>query len=96
MLPADSLLSTGCKVIVTDTDNTSNTLTVSVKGDVDGNGTISANDARQTLRAAVGLTKLSGMTLFAGDADRDDKISANDARLILRASVGLENLYVTI
>lgn len=66
------------------------------KGDVDGNGAITADDARQTLRAAVGLTKLSGMTLFAGDADRDDKISANDARLILRASVGLENLYITI
>lgn len=66
------------------------------KGDVDGNGTVTSNDARQTLRAAVGLTKLSGMTLFAGDADRDEKITANDARLILRASVGLENLYVTI
>lgn len=66
------------------------------KGDVDGNGIISSNDARQTLRAAVGLTKLNGMTFFAGDADRDDKISANDARLILRASVGLENLYITL
>ena len=66
------------------------------KGDVDGNGTITANDARQTLRAAVGLVKLSGMTLFAGDADRNDEISANDARLILRASVGLENLYITL
>ncbi len=66
------------------------------KGDVDGNGIISSNDSRQTLRAAVGLTKLGGMTLFAGDADRDGKISANDARLILRASVGLENLYITM
>lgn len=66
------------------------------KGDVDGNGIIASNDARQTLRAAVGLTKLNGMTFFAGDADRDDKISANDARLILRASVGLENLYITL
>ena len=66
------------------------------KGDIDGNGIITANDARQALRAAVGLTKLSGMTFFAGDADRNDTISANDARLILRASVGLENLYVTL
>lgn len=66
------------------------------KGDIDGDGQIRANDARQTLRAAVGLVPLSGMTHFAGDADRNDIISANDARLILRASVGLENLYVTI
>ncbi len=66
------------------------------KGDIDGNGSVTANDARQTLRAAVGLTKLSGMTFFAGDADRDEQITANDARLILRASVDLENLYVTL
>ncbi len=66
------------------------------KGDVDGDGVIRANDARQTLRASVGLTKLAGMTFFAGDADRDEKITANDARLILRASVGLENLYITL
>lgn len=66
------------------------------KGDVDGDGKISAKDARQTLRASVKLVTLSGDTLFAGDADRDGNISANDARLILRASVKLENLYITI
>ena len=66
------------------------------KGDVDGDGKISAKDARQVLRAAVKLTSLSGMTFFAGDADRNDEITSNDARLILRASVKLENLYVTI
>ncbi len=66
------------------------------KGDVDGDGKISANDARQALRAAVGLVKLSGKTLFAGDADRDGTMTSSDARLILRAAVGLENLYITL
>ena len=66
------------------------------KGDVDGNGKIQANDARQTLRAAVGLVTLSGMTFFAGDADRNGSITAADARLVLRAAVGLENLYITL
>lgn len=66
------------------------------KGDVDGDGAVTAADARQTLRAAVGLTKLAGMTFFAGDTDRDEQITANDARLTLRASVGLENLYITL
>ena len=66
------------------------------KGDVDGDGAVTASDARQTLRAAVGLVKLSGMTFFAGDTDRDEQITANDARLTLRASVGLENLYITL
>lgn len=66
------------------------------KGDIDGDGKIRASDARQALRASVGLTTLSGDTFFAGDADRNGKISANDARLILRASVGLENIYITL
>lgn len=66
------------------------------KGDITGDGAITAGDARQALRASVGLTTLSGMTLFAGDANRDGEITAADARLILRASVGLENLYLTI
>lgn len=66
------------------------------KGDVDGDGEVSSYDARQALRASVGLVELSGMTFFAADADRDDVISASDARLILRASVDLENLYITI
>ncbi len=66
------------------------------KGDITGDGKIMANDARQALRAAVGLTTLSGMTFFAGDADRNGEITSADARLILRASVGLENLYLTL
>ena len=66
------------------------------KGDVNGDGKIGAIDARQVLRASVGLVQLSGKTFFAGDADRNDKITAADARLILRASVDLENLYITI
>lgn len=66
------------------------------KGDITGDGEIKAGDARQALRASVGLTTLSGMTFFAADANRDGKITAADARLILRASVGLENLYLTL
>ncbi len=45
ILPANSLLSTGCKIMVTDADNTTDLLTVSVKGDVDGNFSKDANDA---------------------------------------------------
>lgn len=66
------------------------------KGDVNGDGKVTAGDARSVLRVSVGFSSLSGMTFFAGDTDRNDKITANDARLILRASVGLENLYITL
>ncbi|MBR3767735.1 MAG: dockerin type I repeat-containing protein [Clostridia bacterium] len=66
------------------------------KGDINGDGIVRADDARQVLRASVNLTTLAGKTFFAGDTDRNGKISAMDARLILRACVNLENLYITI
>lgn len=66
------------------------------KGDIDGDGKISAADARLALRAAVGLVTLSGNTLYAGDVDNNGKMSAADARLILRAAVGLEDFLKDI
>ena len=61
-------------------------------GDVDGNGKIQPEDARLTLRAAVGYIRLTGMAFQAADADGDNAVTPADARLILRASVGLEKL----
>ena len=62
------------------------------RGDVDGDGDLTAADARLTLRAAVGLEVLDPMQRTRADADSDRYISAADARLILRAAVGLEIL----
>ena len=63
-----------------------------IAGDIDGNGTISANDARLVLRSAVRLENLNSRQLRAADVYKDGSITANDARLILRASVKLETL----
>ncbi len=64
-----------------------------VMGDVDGDGNISASDARLALRASVGLESYdeSSSEYKACDVDGDNKVTASDARLILRASVGLED-----
>ncbi|MBR2411581.1 MAG: leucine-rich repeat protein [Clostridia bacterium] len=64
-----------------------------VYGDVDGDGKISAADARQALRASVGLENFKEDSAKYKAAKRGslDKLSAADARLILRASVGLED-----
>lgn len=61
-------------------------------GDVNGNGEITAADARLALRCSTGLEKYkAGYPKFrACDIDRNKKISASDARHILRAVVGLE------
>ena len=58
-----------------------------VKGDVDGDGKVTASDARLILRASVGLEEVP---LEAGDMDGDGKITAADARDVLRESVGQE------
>ena len=59
-------------------------------GDVDGDGSVHANDARLLLRAAVSLEKIGDKDVAYCDCDADGEVTAADARLALRASVGLE------
>ena len=61
-------------------------------GDVDGDGAVSAADARLALRGAVGLENYAegSEEFYACDVDASGAITAADARLILRAAVGLE------
>ena len=64
------------------------------RGDVDGDGSVTAADARLALRAAVGLEKaiVKGTAAFtAADVDGDGTITAADARTILRIAVKLED-----
>ena len=63
-----------------------------VTGDVDGDGDVTAADARLALRAAVALEAyLPGSSEYlTADADGDGALSSADARLILRMAVGLE------
>lgn len=63
-----------------------------LKGDADGNGQITAADARLILRASVGLHTPMVFRKTLYDIDNDGKITASDARTVLRASVGLEKL----
>ena len=62
------------------------------KGDVDGDGQITAGDARLTLRLAVGLDYCDDEsdTFHTADINADHMITAADARLILRTAVELE------
>lgn len=58
-----------------------------IKGDADGDGKVTAFDARLILRAAVGLEKLD---TAKGDVDGDGKITSEDSRKALRIATGLE------
>ena len=61
------------------------------EGDIDGDGNVTAADARLALRASVESEDLSEGQKLAADMDGDGKITAADAREILRKSVGLED-----
>lgn len=88
----DDKIASGMKLVIKDENGEIiDTKTVVVPGDVDGDASITATDARSTLRASVGLDKLSGWAQAASDVDGGNKLEAADARSILRASVGLDD-----
>lgn len=66
------------------------------KGDIDGDGKVTAGDARLCLRAVVGLEELNDLQLQAADVSENATLVSNKARIILRASVGLEELNTDI
>ncbi len=59
------------------------------KGDVNGDGKLTADDARRALRFSAKLDKYSTGEFAAADVDGDGKLLAEDARTILRASAKL-------
>ena len=66
-------------------------LTVIMPGDVDGDGAVTAIDARIILRACVSKEPLEDeYAKLAADADFDGKVTTEDARWILRTSVGYD------
>lgn len=60
-----------------------------VLGDTDQDGVITAGDARQVLRYAVGLESPSKMMMVAADVDGSGSVDAGDSRLVLRYAVGI-------
>jgi hypothetical protein len=65
-------------------------MTLIVSGDANGDGTVSAEDARLILRSVVGLERLSPESIVYCNSDFDATVGASDARLALRIAVGLE------
>ena len=61
-------------------------------GDIDGNGKITASDARMILRVSAKLDKLDDSKMNFADVNGDKKITASDARTVLRMSARLESL----
>lgn len=67
-----------------------NNKTPRAMGDIDGDGMVTAQDARNVLRCSVGLESFAVTEFPYADCDYDIKITATDARHVLRTAVGLE------
>lgn len=59
-------------------------------GDIDGDGEITAKDARKTLRVSAKLDKATAAERMRGDTDGDGEITAKDARATLKKSAKLK------
>lgn len=70
-------------------ENTSEKDETIILGDVNGDGRITAADARLALRASAQIEVLTAEQALAADVDLDGKITAADARNILRYSAML-------
>ena len=90
-LKKDALVGTGAKIQIMDNNGkVVNEYNVVVPNDVDGNGKITAADARLALRGSAKLETVDGVYSLAADMNGDGKVTAADARMILRKSAGLE------
>ena len=87
---ADKKLGTGMRIAILEDGKIVSEKTVIIQGDIDGDGNISAADARLALRVAVKLDVPTEVQSFAGLVDGALAISSAEARIILRAAVGLE------
>ncbi len=65
-------------------------LEIPASGDLDGDGDVTAKDARLALRASADLEKLNDTAFLAADINKDSRITADEARIILRVSAKLE------
>ncbi len=84
-------ISTGMQIVLIKDATVSDRMTVVVPGDTNGDGLLTAGDARIALRISVGLDGPEGAYLAAAKVNGGTFITAGDARSILRASVGLDD-----
>ncbi len=74
--------------VVLNEDITVDKVIYTLSGDTNGDGKVSAIDARQTLQGVAKLRDFSEVELLASDANGDGKVTAIDARWILQAVAG--------
>lgn len=83
-LDDDALIANGTKITCGGV-----TYILTVKGDAQADGKITASDARAILRIAAKLDTADGITTSAADINSDGKVTSSEARSVLRFSAKL-------
>lgn len=97
MLSGDDLIGSGCFLFLvrnnpeTGEDEPVDTTCVIIKGDLNGDGEVSAADARAALRTSAKLTTLLSPYFLAGDLNGDNSITVAEARKILRVACKIDS-----
>ncbi len=89
-LTSDDIIGTGCTYKLNCYDQYYVTERFVVNKDLDGNGQVTAEDARLALRFAVGLEKATNEQCHAAGVSTTKNFTSDIARSILRCSIGLE------
>ena len=84
----EDLVATGDTIKI-DLGTRSITYTLVVKGDVDGDGDVTASDAYKVLQHSIGRKPLEGVYLLAGQINGSEDLTAHDAYKILRYSIDI-------
>ncbi len=95
-LTGDTKIGSGCFLFLikyneeTQQSEPIDTTCVIINGDLNGDGAVTASDAREALRASAKLTELQSPFFLAGDLDGDKSVTAVEARKILRVAGKLD------
>lgn len=81
------VLATGDKLVVTN-NNVTNTFTISIKGDVSGDGNIDISDLAMIKANMLGKNALSGANLKSSDINNDGKIDISDLAMVKAHMLG--------
>ncbi|MDE6302135.1 MAG: dockerin type I repeat-containing protein, partial [Clostridia bacterium] len=87
------VLATGIVLRLMDGTTVLNQLTISVLGDIDGDGKIGTLDKAQLNAYTLGTRKLEGAKLLACDIDGDNKIGTLDKAQLNAYTLGTRDLY---
>ena len=89
----DAAVGTGCVVELTQDNKATDTATVVVKGDIDGNGTIDILDMEAIQKTILGIgDKLSGAYKEAASLTDNDDITVLDMEVIQKDILGIQKI----